>query len=93
MDSSSDFLKDRVDVDLGLLGADVCCEGGSKGGVNGVESCGNICEASSADELRLDDLWRGPLIVDLLRPRSAKPVSSVVGDADFANSVAAFCVS
>jgi hypothetical protein len=91
MDSSSDFLNDLVDVDLGLLGADVWREGRSKG-VRGVESCCDICEASSAEEFRLIDLCRGPLIVDLLRANSAKLGSSVTGEADFVDSVVTFSV-
>jgi hypothetical protein len=92
MDSSSDFLNDLVEVDLGLLGADVCCEGRSNG-VRGVESCCDSCEGSSAEESRLRDVWRGPLIVDLLRASSAKPWSSMAGEADFVDSVVTFCVS
>ena len=91
-DSSSDFRNDRVDVDLGLLGSDVCSEGRSNG-VRGVESCCNSCECSSVEESHLADVWRGPLMVDLLRASSADPESSIIGDADLVDSVPTFCAS
>ena len=92
IESSSDFLSDLEDVDLGLLGADVCREGRSNG-VGGVDPCCGSCRGSSVEESRLTDLWHGPLVVDFLRASSAKPWSSMAGEADFVDSAVIFCGS